>query len=138
MFSFGEYQVKKPLWLRRLIASWKAYRGSEYGGLLTNWKQGEFEIIAEWKTDQGCEEVWQLVENLYESGRDEIYVALVKMGYNKGYFVIHGDGFHMPIAFWDGYFSFDDAYKLMKARCRVIGTKMGYRNLEVDNAQTEN
>lgn len=138
MFSFGEYQVKKPLWLRRLIASWKAYRGSEYGGLLTNWKQGEFEIIAEWKTDQGCEEVWQLVENLYESGRDEIYVALVKMGYNKGYFVIHGGGFHMPIAFWDGYFSFDDAYKLMKARCRVIGTKMGYRNLEVDNAQTEN
>jgi len=122
--------VKLPRFIRRAVVSWKAIRSGEYGGMLCNWNNGQFDIIYQWKTDEGLEEAWKLVENFYDGGRDEILVAMVKQGYNKGYFVIHSNFtiFHTPIAFWHGYFTFDEAYELLKKRCRVIGTKMGYRD----------
>jgi len=123
--------MRLPLWLRRVIASWKAFRGPEYGGLLTDWKNGQFEIIHEWKTDESMDAAWEMVEAMHQSGRDEIYIALVKQGYNRGYFVIHdSNGFHLPVAFWHGYYSFDEAYQLVKKKCRKIGTRMGYRDPE--------
>jgi hypothetical protein len=100
--------------------------------LLADWANGQFEVIHEWKDDKGMDAAWGMVESMYNGGRDEIYVALVKLGYNRGYFVIHTPGkFRIPVAFWHGYYSFDEAYQLVKKKCRAIGTRMGYRDPEV-------
>lgn len=126
--------MRLPRFVRRIIASWKAALAPEYGGLIANWNNGQFDILYQWKTDEGLEEAWKLVENLYDGGRDEIVVALVHQGYMKGYFVIHSNTsiIHTPIAFWRGYFTFDEAFVLMKNRCRAIGTKIGYRDPETN------
>ena len=54
--------MKLPLFIRRIIALVKVFRHKEYGGLLANWKNGEFEVIADWETDKELEAAWQLVE----------------------------------------------------------------------------
>jgi hypothetical protein len=120
--------MKLPLFIRRIVASWKALRSDEFGGLLINWKNGQFEVIAEWKTDDELDAAWQLVESHLDSGRDEIYIALVKQAPGSGYMVIHAPGgFILPYAFWDGWVSVEEAFIAVRDRCREIGTKMGYR-----------
>ena len=129
--------MRLPRWLRRTIATWKVWTRPEYGGLITNWNNGAFDIIHKWQTNEGMEEAANLVENMLLSQRDEIYVGVVKQGRDCGYFTIHaGLRYHFPVAFWKGYFSIDEAFVVVRNRCREIGTKMGYRNPEVNNAQT--
>ena len=132
--------MRLPLFIRRLICTYKMLTNPEYGGLLANWKNGEFEVIADWETDKELEAVWQLVENHMDSGRDEIYIAVVKQARGCGYIVIHAPGYFTPLPypFWEGLIDPKDAFIAARNRCREIGTKMGYRAPEETNEKAAN
>ena len=94
--SVGENKMKPPLYSPHCIRT-HLFRHKEYGGLLANWKNGEFEVIADWETDKELEAAWQLVENHMDSGRDEIYIAVVKQARGCGCCVTSRAGL-LPLA----------------------------------------
>ena len=130
--------MRLPLFIRRIICLRKMWVNPEYGGMLVNWNRGKWDVLHEWKDDKGLESAWEMVENHYGSGRDEIYVAAVKMGVQRGYFCIHAPGhFGFPYAFWDNIITPAEALLAVSKRCKEIGKKMGYV-VEERDAQAKN
>ena len=85
------------------------------------------------------EQAWEIVENNYHAGRDEIYIALIRQGVNRGYFCLHGpEIMHFPYAFWDNWITTEEAMIEIRNRCIVLAKKMGYAVEESNEQTTDN
>jgi hypothetical protein len=125
--------MRLPRWLRHYVARLEAAESIESGGVLFDYANGAWKVLHAWKGEcQGCKEAVAIVENFLNSGRDEVYVAIVNTGErheHKGVIQVVYPGRKV----WERYFSdrvynFVDAYTDAVNKCREIAKELGYQD----------
>lgn len=128
-----------PRFLRRWYATILAWHTPEIGGALFDYKNGLWDKICEWNTPDGQEQALSVVENMVQSGRDEIYIAMIKsMGSYRGFFIIHASNKFWFCGFSEGIYGLVEAYGDTVRKCRKIADSMGYRRPDEDSQGIQN
>jgi hypothetical protein len=124
-------RFRLPGFIRHKVALFLVQRSPEFGGMLYDFKNGQWEVLHQWVDERGQEEALSLIENMFDGGRDAIYTAMVKTGIGRGYFVVHtSDRYYWFRGFWTGIYELDEAFLDTAKKCREIADKMGYRRPE--------
>lgn len=118
-----------PRWLRQWMAYTLVARSDEIGGILYNYKNGRWEELEIWNTPEESDGAMEVIWNMLQSGRDDIYIACVKSkGFGRGYFAVYDSNCDVYRRdFWMGIYGPDEALIDVSKRCRKIADKMGYR-----------
>src|SRR5713226_7941291 len=121
--------MKLPRFIRQIAAQILVSGEAEVGGMLHDYANGRWKELAKWNTQEGANEAIEIVDNMLQRGRDNIYVAMIKCrDFGRGYFIVHDSNFSLyHRAFWLGAYNPDEAFIDVAARCRKIADKMGYR-----------
>ena len=121
-------------WLRQKMAFFLAFHTPEGGGMMHNYKNGQWELLHVWSTEEGAEMAITLAENMLDRAADEIYVATVKNwgAEKRGYFVVHEsqNRTYWLRGFWTGIYEPEEAFDDLRKKCRALADKMGYRRPE--------
>lgn len=117
-------------WLRQLMAKIVVAHHEQWGGMLHNYDNGRWKLLTTWNgyDDAGSLE---MIQNMLNQSRDNIYISTCKVGTKDGYFVVvdSNNGLYYR-AFFHGIYEADEALKDVATRCRKIADKMGFRRPE--------
>ncbi len=96
--------------------------------MLYDYNNGEWELLMKVETEKESNQSLEMVDNLLTQGRDGIYISVVKVGNEKGYFVVFdtNQGFY-PRAFWGSLYPCEQAMLDVSQYCRKLANKMGWR-----------
>lgn len=120
----------KTIWkgIRHLIALLFSTHVPEIGALLYDYKNGEMDPLMTVETPKESDQSLEMVENMLNSGRDAIYISVVKVAQRCGYFVVFDTnrGFYAR-GFWGGLYTPEEAYADTMRYCRKKANQMGWR-----------
>jgi hypothetical protein len=121
------------------MAKFLAWRAPEMRGILFDYANGQYKILERWSRDSGGDQMLSLVENMFDNANDEIYIAMVKTGASRGGYFIILDSERRTWArfFWGGIYDIEEAMVDVSKYARKVATKMGYRNVEEINENTD-
>lgn len=121
--------MRLPRFLRRWYATILAWHTPELGGALFDYKNGLWDKLCEWNTPDEAEEALRIVESMMWSGREEIYVVMIKCygPKHRGFFIIHSPNKFWFHGFSEGVYGLVEAYTDTAHKCRKIADSMGYR-----------
>lgn len=111
------------------FATIRAFIAPEWGGVLFNYKNGELEEIARWETNEEMKQAHAILDTELDSGRDFVYVAVIKCGERKGYFATYSPAGVWARGYWPGLYepmdAYRDAMKIAKAEAKRLGFQVG-------------
>jgi hypothetical protein len=121
-----------PRFLRQWMALVLVTGSDEIGGALHDYKNGRWEELAKWNTDEESNAAMSILSAMFQNERDEIYVVCVKVeGFGRGYFVVYDSNQNMyRRSYWMGIYDPDEALVDVIEYCRKVADKMGYRRPE--------
>ena len=110
------------------MAMYLAWRGEETGGMLYDYKNGKWVVLQTWDSQEQLEAGMEIIQNMLNSGRDEIFVSAVLVAPSCGYLVmIDSNGRYKFRAFWKGIYDAREALDDASKWCRKVADEMGYR-----------
>jgi hypothetical protein len=123
-----------PRWIRQIIAKYKTWNQTEIGGMLHDYKNGRWEKIRVWNTQEESDAAMEIIAVMLKNQRDEIYIVCVKLnGFGRGYFIIFDSNYGIYRRdFWMRIYDPDEALIDVSKQCRKIATGMGYRRPDED------
>ncbi len=118
-----------PRFLRHWAACFLTFSTKEIGGVLFDYKNGHWDDLSKWNTDEEADGAMNILDAMLRNGRDEIYIAAVKVeGFGRGYFVVYDSNYgEYRRDFWMGVYDPDEALLDVSKHCRKVADKMGYR-----------
>lgn len=130
--------MRLPAILRRWAAMFLVWNKEEIGGILYDYKNGEWEVICKWETREEQLAAKNVVENMIDREEDEIYITSVKTDGGAGIFIMEDSryGYYFR-AFHPGVYEIKEALEDVAARCRKIADKMGYRRPDEETEETD-
>ena len=126
--------MKLPGWLRQWGARFLAWRSDEIGGMLHDYANGKWILLATWNTQKESDAAIEIVDNMMNCGRDSIFIAMIKVGPSQGYFIVEDSNrskFYLR-GFWQGIYEPDEAFRDVRNYCRKLADKMGFRRPDAD------
>lgn len=120
-----------PNFLRRWIAMAKVWNKEEIAGILYDYKNGEWELMCQWNTDEERLAAKNVVDQGVKIWRDVIYVTVIKTEGGAGLFIVEDSNYGYFFCAWHpGVYELRAALEDTAARCRKTADKMGYRRPE--------
>lgn len=119
-----------PRWLRQWMAFILNSWSDETSGMLHDYKNGRWLELDVWNTPEESDGAMELIWNMLQSGKDDIYIACVRSegGGGRGYLAVYDSNCDVYRRdFWMGIYDPDEAMIDVSKRCREIADKMGYR-----------
>lgn len=117
-------------WWRQLKAKTLVLSSEEWGGTLHDYANGRWDLLQTWQ-GENWEEIGDLLQNMWDSGKDAIYVATIKVGAKDGYFVVtDSNRAYAARYFFRDIYSAKEAYQDTVEYCRKVADKMGFRRPE--------
>ena len=125
-----------PKRIRALIATLIVMRESEYGGTMYDYLSGQVSgdmtLLHKWEDDEGLDQAQAIIENAVESGRNYVYLSVVKTGYSRGYMIVHSTKRSIWIrGFIPGIYEPLDAYRNAIDIAKKDAVALGYHPREV-------
>jgi hypothetical protein len=107
------------------------FRLPEVKGVLYDYANGRYNKLMVWDDSQSARGAGDLIENLFNSGRDDIYVSVIKSGVLIGYTMVSDSRRKVwSRAFFPGIYEFEEAMEDTSKYCRKVADEMGYRRPE--------
>jgi hypothetical protein len=121
--------MRLPRFIRQSVARISVLGLPEAQGFLHDYKNGKWELLVSWDTEQGNQDALNMIENMaLREGRDAIYVTTLMCQPNCGVFIIQDSNAGLSYrAFWKDLYTAREAYEDTVKRCRKIADKMGFR-----------
>lgn len=118
-----------PRFLRHWAACILTFQAKEIGGLLYDYKNGRWDDLSTWNTDEEADIAMGMLDAMLRNQRDEIYIVCVKLkGFGRGYLVVYDSKYGIYRRdFWMGVYDPDEALVDVSKHCRKVADKMGYR-----------
>jgi hypothetical protein len=120
--------MRLPRWLRHFGAKFLALHEEESGGMMHDYANGQWNELMTWTDDKGQAEALSIVDSIFSGARDAIYIVCIRVGPRRGYFVVYDSNLtYYHRSFWTGIYEPEEAFDDVRAYCRQVADKMGFR-----------
>lgn len=117
-------------WLNQWLAKSVVLNHEEWGGTLHDYDNGRWKLLQTWQ-GKNWNEIAGVLQSMWDSGKDAIYICTIKVGPKDGYFVVtDSNRSYQARFFWHGIYEGSEALKDVAQYCRGIADKMGFRRPE--------
>lgn len=117
-------------WLRHKMALFIVMRQEEIGGILYDYDNGRWKLLLKWSGYDDAAAL-EVVNNMFNSGKDAIYISVVRTEAKSGYMVAVDSNRDMYYrAFIPDVYDPNEAVYDINEYCRKIADGMGFRRPE--------